>query len=83
VITIKSDVYYVYYHVSLQMSPVLPIQISKLRFDAKQPGWRYPGSDTDLEFIIAGDEAGPSARALSVAESVLIDVSPFVTQATG
>jgi hypothetical protein len=65
------------------MSLALPIQVSKLAFDGKKPGgWRHAGSDSDLEFIVAGDEAGPSARALAVAESVLADVSTFTTQAT-
>jgi hypothetical protein len=63
------------------MSPALPIQVAKLEFDAKQSGWRHAGSDTDLEFVVAGHAAGPSARALAVAEFVLGDVSTFVTLA--
>jgi hypothetical protein len=67
--------------VSQHMSPALPIQVSKLKFDAKQLAWRHAGSDTDLEFIVAGGETGPAPRALAVAESVLADVSTVVTVA--
>src|SRR5689334_9429318 len=63
------------------MSPAPPIQVSKLKFDAKQSTWRHAGSDSDLEFVIAGSATGPSARALTVAESVLGGISTFVTVA--
>lgn len=63
------------------MSPALPIQVAKLKFDAKQSAWRHAGSDTDLEFLVAGSATGPSARSLAVAESVLGDISTFVSVA--
>jgi hypothetical protein len=63
------------------MPPALPIQVSKLKFDAKQLTWRHASSDSDLEFVVAGGETGPSPRALAVAESVLADVSTVVTVA--
>jgi hypothetical protein len=63
------------------MSPSLPIQVGKLKFDTKQSAWRHAGLDSDLEFVIAGCATGPSARSLAVAESVLSDVSTFVNAA--